>query len=171
MAELMAAKGYQGTSVVEVTRKAGVSRESFYAQFASKQDCFMSAMEAALAEFVAPALPRAEDDGEPLERLDRLVRRYLDALAERPELARMFLIEVYAAGPEAIERRTRMQAVYAAIVQDVLGEADAFVAEALVAALVNLATTRLALGDTDGLRALHAPVMAVARRLANTAVR
>lgn len=171
MAELMAVKGYQGTSVAEVARTAGVSRESFYAQFADKQDCFMSAMEAALAQFVAPALPQPDDGSAPLERLDRLLRRYLDALADRPELARMFLIEVYAAGPEAMERRLRMQAAYGAVIADVMGEQDPFVAEALVAALVNLATARLATGDLEGLRALHEPVMRIARRLANTTVR
>jgi AcrR family transcriptional regulator len=171
MAETMSRQGFEGTSVSEVARTAGVSRESFYAQFDSKQDCFMSAMEAAVEAFVAPALPRPDDGSAPLERIDRLVRRYLDALADRPALARMFLIEVYAAGPQAMERRARLQATYVEAVRQILGEEDPLVAEALVAAVVNLATSRLAVGDLEGLRGLHAPIVALAQRLANSTVR
>jgi AcrR family transcriptional regulator len=169
LAETMAAKGYHGTSVAEVTRAAGVSRESFYGQFDSKADCFMSAMEAAVAAFVAPGLEPGA--GGPLERLEVLLTRYLDALADRPALARMFLIEVYAAGPEAIARRSAMQAGYAAAVAELLEIEDPFVAEAIVAAVVNLATARLAAGDLDGLRALREPVLGIASRLVNTPVR
>jgi AcrR family transcriptional regulator len=172
MAETMARKGYEGTSVAEVTRAAGVSRESFYVQFDSKADCFMSAMEAAVATFVAPGLfPDPADDRAPLERLDALLARYLDALAEKPEYARMFLIEAYAAGPEAIARRASMQAAYAAAVAGLLEVEDPFVAEVIVAALVNQATFRLAAGDLDGLRALREPMLRIAARLVNTPVR
>src|SRR3954468_16052406 len=48
MAETMARKGYATTSVAEVLRAAGVSRETFYEQFSSKEDCFMAAFESAV---------------------------------------------------------------------------------------------------------------------------
>jgi AcrR family transcriptional regulator len=41
MAEAMTVNGYVGTSVADVLRGAGVSRQTFYQQFLSKQDCFM----------------------------------------------------------------------------------------------------------------------------------
>jgi AcrR family transcriptional regulator len=165
MAETMARKGYEGTSVAEVTRLARVSRESFYAQFDSKADCFMSAMEAAVAAFIGPGFDPGGPELAPIERLDRVISRYLNALAERPELARMFLIEVHAAGPEAMARRAAMQAGYAQVLGTLIGEADPFVAEALVAAVVNLATAKLAAGDLDGLRGLREPLLRVAARL------
>src|SRR5215510_7200104 len=47
IAAAMADKGYAGTSVADVIARAGVSRETFYQQFSSKLDCFMSAFDAA----------------------------------------------------------------------------------------------------------------------------
>jgi hypothetical protein len=42
-------------------------------------------------------------------RTRRLIGAYLDALAEEPTLTRMFLVEVYAAGPDAVQRRVDSQ--------------------------------------------------------------
>ena len=39
--EAVAHDGYEGTSVKQVIELAGVSRRSFYEQFANKQDCFL----------------------------------------------------------------------------------------------------------------------------------
>jgi TetR/AcrR family transcriptional regulator len=41
MIEAVAHSGYEGTSVKRVIELAGVSRRSFYEQFANKQDCFL----------------------------------------------------------------------------------------------------------------------------------
>ena len=57
LAETMAVKGYAGTSVAEVLRSARVSRETFYEQFASKEDCFMSVFEEAYQRLAAAAAP------------------------------------------------------------------------------------------------------------------
>lgn len=42
MVEAVAERGYEGTSVKQVIGLAGVSRRSFYEQFANKQDCFLA---------------------------------------------------------------------------------------------------------------------------------
>src|SRR3954453_9402858 len=55
MAGTMAEKGYVATSVADVLRAAKVSRETFYEQFDSKEDCFMSALEAATGVVLAQA--------------------------------------------------------------------------------------------------------------------
>src|SRR3954466_2599731 len=81
MAETMARKGYAATSVSEVLRTAGVSRETFYEQFASKEDCFMAAFEAAVGS-VLGAMGGAGGD------FPRALRAYLDALAADPAYAR-----------------------------------------------------------------------------------
>src|ERR1700684_395276 len=41
MVEAVAANGYAGTSVRQVVGLAGVSRRTFYEQFANKQECFL----------------------------------------------------------------------------------------------------------------------------------
>jgi len=43
------------------------------------------------------------------ERTRRRIGAYLDALAEEPTLTRMVLVEVHAAGPDAVQRRVDFQ--------------------------------------------------------------
>jgi len=168
MADVMAEKGYAATSVGEVLRTARVSRETFYEQFSSKEDCFMGAFEAAVEIVLGRVLEVPAHDGPPLERFGRGLRAYLDALASHPEFARLFLVEVYAAGPRAAELRAVLQQRFTDAVNDALGArtaADRFANEALVAAIGAMATARIVAGDLDGLRALHRPLMRYARRL------
>ena len=168
MAETMAEKGYAATSVADVLRAAKVSRETFYEQFDSKEDCFMSALEAAVDVVLAAAFSTPPAGGTPLERFDRGLRTYLDALAAQPALSRLFLIEVYAAGPAALERRAAVQRRFAAVLDDTFGRrtaGDRFANEAIVAATSSMVTARLAAGDLKGLRALRRPLVGLARRL------
>src|SRR5438128_2010518 len=53
MAEAMADKGYVETSVADVLERARVSRETFYQQFSSKQDCFVAAYGEAASAILA----------------------------------------------------------------------------------------------------------------------
>jgi AcrR family transcriptional regulator len=169
MADVMAEKGYARTTVADILRAAGVSRESFYEQFASKEDCFMSAFEEAYALLVAGTAEGTPDGEEtdPQVRFEHVLGAYLEALAENPAYARMFLVEVHAAGPEALARRAELQRGLAAAVafsMDARDEEQRFAVEAVLASITTLVTARLIAGDVDGLRALHAPLVAFARK-------
>jgi AcrR family transcriptional regulator len=168
MAEVMAEKGYAATTVSDVLRRARVSRETFYEQFASKEECFMEAFAAAVDAVLIGAFEALPAEGTPLERFGRALRAYLDALAEHPALARLLLVEVYAAGPGALARRAELQQRFAAAMDATFGATtagDRFANEALVAATGAMVTARLAADDPEALRALHAPLLALARRL------
>ena len=39
---VMATQGYSSTSVADIIKSAGVSRQTFYELFTSKQDCFLA---------------------------------------------------------------------------------------------------------------------------------
>ncbi|MGW4118412.1 TetR/AcrR family transcriptional regulator [Nocardia sp. NPDC004711] len=170
LAEAMAENGYVGTPVAAVIKRAGVSRETFYEQFRSKEDCFEAAYERA-AELMLTGILTAtgsEFDGETrTERIERVLGAYLDALAGQPAYARVFLVEVYAVGPEAIARRTQLQETFVAMVADVLGadtDEQRFACQTLVAALSAMVTARVAVGDLDGLRELREPLLDLVRR-------
>jgi AcrR family transcriptional regulator len=180
LAETMVRKGYVGTAVADVLRTAGVSRETFYQQFSSKEDCFISAYEAAVGILLTGMMQAATAAGDAageecgdlradaLARLDRALGAYLDALAAEPAFARLFLVETYAAGPAVLERRAATQQQVVGLVSTLL-QADTdderFVAEAFVAATIAMVTARIAVGDVDALRALRAPLMRLAARL------
>ncbi|WP_320670020.1 TetR/AcrR family transcriptional regulator [Patulibacter defluvii] len=176
MAEAMAENGYVGTSVAQIIRRAGVSRETFYEQFSSKEDCFTGAyaraVELLLGRIGGAGVLTPPADGAPepsrRQRVDALLRAYLDALASEPAFARLFLIEVYAVGRGAIARRIEQQATFVELVVQVLGARTAeqrFACEALVAAISSMVTARLALDDLDGLRELHGPLLELLDRL------
>lgn len=169
MAQAMTTEGYVGTSVTSILKLAGVSRQTFYEQFASKEECFAAtyawAAEALLGEMAQAAGGDAapEDD----DAVDRVLRAYLRALASAPAFARVLLIETYAAGPRALEGRVALQRRFASTIGALLGattDDDRFACEALIGAVASLVTARLATGDVDGLLALHDPLARLVRR-------
>jgi AcrR family transcriptional regulator len=128
----VAGKGYAATTIEDIVRGAGVSKKTFYEHFSDKLDCFLAAYEAAsdeLLEHVRRAQDSAKEAGdgadakraahahpdraEWLARTRAGIHAYLRWLAAEPALARVFLIEIAAAGPEALERRERLRDRYA----------------------------------------------------------
>ncbi|MGC7098511.1 TetR/AcrR family transcriptional regulator, partial [Amycolatopsis lurida] len=165
-AEVMAEQGYPSATVAAIIKRAGVSRETFYQQFPNKQACFVAALEAAIDLLAAAVEPPTA--GTPLDRFDRFVGRYLELLAEHSALARLFLIETYAAGPEAMRRRLELQQHFVELLVRTFGARsprERFACQALVGSIVSLVTARFVEGDTGGLAALREPIVGLARDL------
>jgi AcrR family transcriptional regulator len=167
IAEAMAARGYVATCVADVIGRAGVSRETFYQQLASKQDCFIAAYELAASRVLAELEREASGGGTPVQRFDRAIGAYLEALASEPAFARLFMLEVYAAGDAVLASRAEIQRRFVSLVAKSFGARDRgarFACEALVAAVTTLVTGRLAAGDLKGLRALRKPLTGLVRQ-------
>jgi AcrR family transcriptional regulator len=194
MTEAVADKGYANTVVADVVARSGVSRATFYQLFRDKEHCFEAAYEMS-AELVAQVMEAglAEADGTgagtgppgggagPLERLERILAFYIDSVAGAPALARVFLVEVYAAGPRAIAQRRAsldrfVDIVAAAYDEGDTGDADAdvllgtranqrFVAELIVNAVSAEVTNILGAGEVGELRELQRKLTALARDL------
>jgi AcrR family transcriptional regulator len=166
MCDAVAERGYAATSVADVIGRARVSRETFYRYFADKQDCFHAAHDrgvetllAAMADALSPAAALS-----PLERLDRATERYLEVLAAHPAIARTFLVEVYAAGPAALQRRTEVQDAFVDVIAGMLEtttEHQRFACRMYVGAASALITNMVSLGRFDELPALREPLVAV----------
>jgi AcrR family transcriptional regulator len=105
MAEAVAEKGYPATTVSDVVAGAGVSRKTFYEHFSDKEDCFLAAFDAGVEIVLAAISAAAPEERDWVERMRARTRAYLETLASEPAFARSFLIEVFAAGPRALERR------------------------------------------------------------------
>src|SRR4051812_45155982 len=108
MAEAAAEKGYANTVVADVIARAGVSRRTFYELFDDKQDCFLAAYDACvdvLSGAVRDEVAGGEGFDSTEHAVDRILSTYLGMLASEPRLAKTYLVEVYAAGPEAIAKR------------------------------------------------------------------
>jgi AcrR family transcriptional regulator len=161
MAEGMYEHGYVGTPVAEIIKRAGVSRETFYQQFTSKQDCFLAALNQTIGELADYMSPGLTAPGTPLERIPLLIGSYLDGVASNPVMARMFLVESFAAGPEVARRRAVLQQRFIDALCDFVGATTPqarFACEAFIAAIVAMVTIRVASGEIDEIKALQAPL-------------
>ena len=120
MVQAVAEKGYARVAVADVIERAGVSRKTFYEQFANKDDCFLAAYDATVDELLATideALAEFAPDWLAAHRA--AVNAYLESLAASPEFAKAFLIDVLGAGPAALDRRAAVQKRFAAQLEDV----------------------------------------------------
>jgi len=120
MATLVAEKGYAAVTIDDIARAARISKRTFYDHFEDKQRCLLAAYEDAAAHVydicaraAAPELPwRA--------RVDAVIGTYLKALAARPEMTRVFHVEIQAAGAEALELHLRTNLRYAALLRRIV---------------------------------------------------
>ncbi|WP_062981374.1 TetR/AcrR family transcriptional regulator [Nocardia anaemiae] len=176
MAEAMVENGYVGTSVAAILKRAGVSRETFYEQFRSKEDCFEAAYERAVELLIANIANAisgdARDSADPADpdRMGRILEAYFDGLIAEPAYARLYLVEVYAVGAKAVARRAQMQESFVAMIADVLDartEQQRFACQTLAAAVSAMVTARVAVDDLPGLRALREPLLDLVRRSGN----
>ena len=168
MAEAMWANGYVGTPVADIIKRAGVSRETFYQLYPDKLASFLAAFDLVGEVLLERLQTSLAGPGEPIQRFERAVEAYLDTLASEPGYARLFLVEVHAAGPEAMARRAVIQRRIVDALVELLGvrsEAGRFTCQMLVAAVSAMVTGPLAAGDLDALRALAPPILDHVRRL------
>ena len=123
----VAEKGYAAATIDDIVRAAGVSKKTFYEHVRAAQD----------------------NDGDWLERTRAGIGAYLRWLAAEPALARVFLIEIAAAGPEAAECRERLRDRYADRMRELQednGRVPDDIFHAVVAAADDLVVRRLRAG-------------------------
>jgi len=159
--QAVAEKGYADATVADAVRAARVSRGTFYALFASKEECFLEAYRhgVEVLESRIDAAVRAAG-GDWRGQLRAGLRAFLDCLAAEPAFARTWLIEIHAAGPAAQAARDatlrrfgdRYRSSFAASGALVLPSDDAlFVLAAGVDQLVSARLRAGALADLDEL--------------------
>lgn len=103
--ELLAAYGYRGIGIREITARAGVSRGAFYECFVSKEACAFAAynrfLDALMRRFAA--MPTG---GKSLEDFIKgVLDAYLGLMEDDPVCARAFLVEFDSLGREARDQR------------------------------------------------------------------
>src|SRR5438309_2358486 len=105
MIELSARSGAQEVSIAELCAGAGVSQQTFYEQFADKEDVLIGAYRAS-AEGLFGQMRSAVADGELSDVPRRALEALLGAVASDPDAARMLFIEAMGGGERMREERT-----------------------------------------------------------------
>ena len=110
-ADEFAERGYAGASSESISRRAGMSKATFYEHFANKEECILALFDHAAAvrrprRWRRPRASAGSDDAR--ERMQAGTRAFLTALAEHPEFAQTLLVEIIGAGPRAAQRRDQI---------------------------------------------------------------
>jgi AcrR family transcriptional regulator len=106
MIELSARLGWQDVTILELCAGAGVSQQTFYEQFADKEDVLAGAYRAS-AEALFGQMRSTIPDGEVSEVPRRALGALLAGVASDPDAARVLFIESLGGGPRVVEERSR----------------------------------------------------------------
>lgn len=125
MAAVVAEIGYQEATIRKILDRARISKITFYELFDNKEQCFLAAYDDALRQVFARVerACEAEAQAPPAQRLDAALDALLGFLAEEPDIARLCVVEVLAAGPAGRGRRAATMDRFAAMMESFLAEA------------------------------------------------
>jgi AcrR family transcriptional regulator len=105
MAALLAERGYSTVTIADIARQAHVSKRTFYEHFADKDACFIACYET-LSNMVLQAIVDAMSGDLPWAKKWRAsTKAYLSTLESQPALTRTLMMDIYAAGPQALQVR------------------------------------------------------------------
>lgn len=157
-----AAHGYANTSVADIVKGARASRAAFYAQFASREECFLSAYHELMSDLFRELVEVGSQPGDYITGMRDGVRAYLEWLQRWPAGSRVCAVEILtlgAAGLEARERTVvRAQRLFDTIAararreQAGLPDPPAAVSHAVVLATMELASAHIRAGRLATLR-------------------
>lgn len=105
MLEVVGAEGYDATSVRTVLDHTGLYRQAFYDNFPDKDACYLAAFDAGVARVEALVRNAAASEESWRGKLRAGLGALLDFLDTEPDVGRALVVEVHAAGPEALARR------------------------------------------------------------------
>jgi len=160
MLEAVGAEGYEQTSVRTVLGRTGVYRQAFYDNFTDKDDCYLQAYDAGVERVEALLVAAAAGEDSWTGQLRAGLGALLDFLDAEPDVGRALAVEVHAAGPQALAKRTAaMDRINAFLDQarEVAGESESpppIAGEGVAAGIHAVIHSRLATGSKDGFRQL-----------------
>jgi AcrR family transcriptional regulator len=154
MLQAVGTRGYEQTSVQDAVAEAGLYRQAFYDAFNDKEDCYLQAIDAGSAWIELAMREAAVEATTWRGQLRGALSGLLAFLEEQPAVARAVLVEVHAAGPNAVEKRTEAMERAVAMMDKAREEGDGMApeiaAEAVVAGILAVLHTRLSANQTSG---------------------
>jgi AcrR family transcriptional regulator len=132
--EAVGAEGYERTSVRTVLDRTGLYRQAFYDHFKDKDDCYLQAYELWVQRVEARIREAAGAETAWTNQVRAGLRALLDFLDAEPDLARALVVEVHAAGPEALAKRATAMRRFAAFLDRARDELPASEAPPSIAA-------------------------------------
>jgi AcrR family transcriptional regulator len=161
VADVCSASGYVAMSVEDIVVTSGVSRRTFYDNFRGKEDVYLAAYDEVINQLLSQVYAAFEAADGLVDKVRDSLFTFLSFIAGEPAFADMCIVEVMAAGGNAIERRNRAMAVFADLIeQAAVAELPksklppALTAETLVGGIYEVVYARVLQGRGDELPAL-----------------
>jgi AcrR family transcriptional regulator len=160
MLEVVGANGYDPASVRMVLDLTGLYRQAFYDEFPDKDSCYLEAFDFGVARLEEIAIAAGASEPSWQGRLRAGLGAILDAFDDDPATARALLVEVHAAGADALAKRAKaMKRVTDFIDSARAASAGAespppIAAEGIVAGMHAVVHAKLAAGEESGFRQL-----------------
>lgn len=159
MLEVVGNNGYDAASVRMVLDSTGLYRQAFYDEFADKEGCYLEALRFGAAKLEATAVEAAAAEDDWKGQLRAGIAAVLGTLEESPAMGRALIVEVHAAGAEALAIRSEAMKRLTDFVDSARrvasGEAPPpIAAEGIVAGMHAVVHAKLAAGDDSGYRDL-----------------
>jgi len=159
--------GYAQVTVSQITRRAGVSRRTFYEIFANREECLTAVVEDVVST-IAAELAELDLEGRTWrERIRAGLTAILAFLDREPVLARVCVVQALQAGPHVLQRREAILARLAAAVDEGRLERQRcegctpLTAEGLIGAAFGITYARLQRGTEQPLTELLNELMAM----------
>jgi AcrR family transcriptional regulator len=163
MTEAVVEQGAGSMTVGHIVARAGVSRRTFYELFEDREDCFLAALDDAVAHAAVVVLPAYSGETVWREQIRAGLAALLELFDEEPGLARLCVVEALGAGPRALEHRARVLDILIDVVDRGSAEAKGerkpprLAAEGLVGAVLAVIHTRFLQADSVGAGAKSKP--------------
>ncbi len=116
VADVCSSEGYVSMSVEDIVVASGVSRRTFYDNYRGKEDAFLAAYDEVSAQLLGQVREAYDSADGLVDRARECLRALLDFIASEPTFADMCIVEVLAAGPQAIARRNTIMSALATLV-------------------------------------------------------
>jgi AcrR family transcriptional regulator len=106
-AEIVAEKGLAGLTIPAIASRAGVSHETFYEMYPTKQDAFLGAQKVGMHQALTLAVGAYEEHKEVAWSLGVAegLRMLINYLVSEPAHARLSIVDTFAASPETLRIR------------------------------------------------------------------
>ncbi len=137
---LSAEQGFEVTSARELATRAGLSRQSFYQHYATKEDAWSAAFDQAFLELFATAWHAGAAQRTAEGKVTAAVTACLEQLIAEPAWARLLLVDAASAGAAGSAAIDRAMVAFARLIAGAAGkrELPAIVPLAMVGGIVNL---------------------------------
>jgi AcrR family transcriptional regulator len=118
MVQMSAQRGASNVTVAHVVERAGVSRRTFYEIFTDRDDCFIAALDDAIARARRTVLEEYDPRASWVERVRNALTRLLELLDAERDMGWLLIVGSLGAGTVALERRRRVLAEVAIVIDE-----------------------------------------------------